>query len=436
MNDMEIRRMTEFDRKHLWHPYSSMTNPSPVYPVESAYGAKIRLADGRELVDGTSSWWSAVHGYNHPRLNEAIRRQSEKMSHVMFGGLTHEPAVKLGEKLIRMTPEPLQVIFYSDSGSVSVEVAVKMAFQYWLAHNAKDKKRILTVRSGYHGDTFATMSLCDPVDGMHSMFKGVLPENNLFSEAPQCKFAAPWDERYINDMHDLLERYRNSIAAVIIEPVFQAAGGMRFYSPQYLRRLREICTEKGILLIFDEIATGFGRTGKLFACEYAGVSPDIMCVGKALTGGCMTLAATLTTNQVAETISSGMPGVFLHGPTYMANPLACAVACASLELLEEYHWQEKVRAIEKQLKEQLEPARALAAVADVRVLGAIGVIETKEPVKVAEIQAKLVWEGVWIRPFGKFIYLMPPFIISAEELSRLTAAAVKVAGMIKFDQKQ
>ncbi|MHB9139203.1 MAG: adenosylmethionine--8-amino-7-oxononanoate transaminase [Victivallaceae bacterium] len=436
MNDMEIRRMIEFDRKHLWHPYSSMTNPQPVYPVESACGVKIRLADGRELIDGTSSWWSAVHGYNHPRLNEAIRHQAEKMSHVMFGGLTHEPAVKLGEKLIRMTPEPLQTIFYSDSGSVSVEVAVKMAFQYWLAHNAKDKKRILTVRSGYHGDTFATMSLCDPVDGMHSMFKGFLPENNLFSEAPQCKFDAPWDENYINDIYDLLGRYRNSVAAVIIEPVFQAAGGMRFYSPKYLRRLREICSEKGVLLIFDEIATGFGRTGKLFACEYAGVSPDIMCVGKALTGGCMTLAATLTSHQVAETISSGMPGVFLHGPTYMANPLACAVACASLDLLEEYHWQEKVKAIEKQLKEQLEPARNLPAVADVRVLGAIGVIETREPVKVAEIQAKLVWEGVWIRPFSKFIYLMPPFIISHDELSRLTAAAVKVAGMIKHDPVQ
>ena len=430
MNEMDIRKLIEFDRRHLWHPYSSMTSPLPVYPVESAHGVRIRLADGMELIDGTSSWWAAAHGYNHPKLNDAIKRQLEKMAHVMFGGLTHEPAVKLGERLIRMTPEPLQTIFYSDSGSVSVEVAVKMAFQYWLARNYRNKTKLLTVRSGYHGDTFATMGLCDPVDGMHKMFHDILPEN-IFAEAPRCKFNDPWDESCINDMLTLIDRHHSSIAAVIIEPIVQGAGGMRFYSPHYLRRLREICSEYDILLIFDEIATGFGRTGKLFACEHAGVSPDIMCVGKALTGGYMTLAATITTNHVSETVSSGMPGVFLHGPTYMANPLACAVACASLDLLEEYNWQEKVLAIEKQMKEQLEPARSLPAVADVRVLGAIGVIETRAPVKVAEIQAKFIWEGVWIRPFGKLIYLMPPFIISRDELSKLTAAAVKVAGTIK-----
>ncbi|MFA6102814.1 MAG: adenosylmethionine--8-amino-7-oxononanoate transaminase [Victivallaceae bacterium] len=430
MNEMDIRKLIEFDRRHLWHPYSSMTSPLPVYPVESAHGVRIRLADGMELIDGTSSWWAAAHGYNHPKLNDAIKRQLEKMAHVMFGGLTHEPAAKLGERLIRMTPEPLQTIFYSDSGSVSVEVAVKMAFQYWLARNYRNKTKLLTVRSGYHGDTFATMGLCDPVDGMHKMFHDILPEN-IFAEAPRCKFNDPWDENCINDMLTLIDRHHSSIAAVIIEPIVQGAGGMRFYSPHYLRRLREICSEYDILLIFDEIATGFGRTGKLFACEHAGVSPDIMCVGKALTGGYMTLAATITTNHVSETVSSGMPGIFLHGPTYMANPLACAVACASLDLLEEYNWQEKVLAIEKQMKEQLEPARSLPAVADVRVLGAIGVIETREPVKVAEIQAKFVWEGVWIRPFGKLIYLMPPFIISRDELSKLTAAAVKVAGTIK-----
>jgi adenosylmethionine---8-amino-7-oxononanoate aminotransferase len=424
-----VTDILEDDRNYLWHPYTSFTNPPPVYAVKKAQGVYLELADGRRLIDGMSSWWSVLHGYNHPVINDAIINQVNQFSHVMFAGFTHEPAVTLAKTLVDITPEGLNKVFFSDSGSVAVEVALKMAIQYWHSKGQAQRSLFLSLKNAYHGDTFGAMSVCDSQSGMHHLFHQNL-SHHFFAEVPTGGFTEICDERSITNFSHLLQRHRQKMAAVIVEPIVQGAGGMRFYSPSFLKRIRKICADMDVLFIADEIATGFGRTGKLFACEHADVSPDIMCIGKALTGGYITLAATLCNDKVSDGICRGNNSVFMHGPTYMANPLACAAANASIGLLLKNRWQDQVAAIEKQLKTELEPCRALPGVADVRVLGTIGVVELQEKPDLNLLQAQFVSRGVWLRPFGKIVYLMPPYVIDKNELRTITKAIYEVLSTI------
>ncbi len=417
-------QLIELDRRHIWHPYSSIENDNPLFAVVSAEGAYIQLQTGERLIDGMSSWWSTLHGYNHPQLNRAVEDQLKKMAHVMFGGFTHEPAVKLAKQLVDISPAKLKRVFFSDSGSVAVEVAMKMAIQFWQSQG-QNRQKFLTIEKGYHGDTFAAMSVCDPVTGMHHMYTGVLMEQ-LFTPQPRCRFYDAWSDEDFNSFESKFLAHQADIAAVILEPIVQGTGGMHFYSPTFLKKVRALTSAFGVPLIADEIATGMGRTGRMFACEHADVEPDIMCLGKTLSAGYITLAATLCSDDIATTICDGKAGVFMHGPTFMANPLACSVASKSIALLFENDWQLQVKHIENWLNSGLAPCKQLKGVADVRVLGSIGVVEMDSPVDLKLLQPEFVKRGIWLRPFGKLIYMIPPYIINKDEIDKLCAGVYEV----------